>query len=131
MGEVRVQLELQNSADPAKRLEVSALVDTGAMVNWLPEAVVRELGLQEIGTATVQYADGRSERRLVCGPITLRFDGRAAVTDAVCGPPDTEPLLSVVTLERLDLMVDPVDQKLKPRHPGSSDPVLGVRRFGL
>ncbi len=77
MGEVRAHVELQNSADPTKKLEISVVVDTGAMLNWLPEATVRELGLQEIGTATVEYADGRSERGVVCGPITLRFDGRA------------------------------------------------------
>jgi predicted aspartyl protease len=127
MGEVRIRLDLENTADVQKRAAVEAIVDTGAMINWLPQRVVEALGLQAMGTLEVRFADGGIEGRTVYGPITLRIDGRFAVTDAVAGSDDTEALLGVVTLERLDLLVDPVDQKVKPRHPDRPGPVLGVR----
>jgi predicted aspartyl protease len=127
MGEVRVRLDLENTANAQKRAAVEAIIDTGAMINWLPQGVIAQLELQALGALEVRFADGRIESRTVYGPITLRIDGRFAVTDAVAGPDDTEALLGVVTLERLDLLVDPVDQKVKPRHPDRPGPVLGVR----
>jgi len=127
MGEVHVTVDLWNSADPARRTQVTALVDTGAMVNCLPEPVVRELHLEMIGTMSVQYADGRVERRSVYGPITLQLNEGIMVTDAVATPAGTDVLLSVVTLERLDLLVDPVEQRVKPRHPQYPGGLLGVR----
>ena len=128
MGETRVFIELQNSGDPTKRKRVKAIIDTGAMVNWLPKPLVRELGLQRIDTLEVHYADGRSEQRPVCGPLTMTISGRRTVTDAVCGPPGTSTLVSAVTLERLDLLVDPVKQCVKPRHPKHPKGLLPVRR---
>jgi predicted aspartyl protease len=127
VGETRIFVDLQNAAHPERRKRVKAVIDTGAMVNWLPEPLVSELGLQQIDTLEVRYADGRKEERPVCGPLLLTISGRRTVTDAVSGPPRTGALVSVVTLERLDLLVDPVEQCVKPRHPKHPKGLLPVR----
>ena len=88
----------------------------------LPQDEVEALGLPEVRKAVVKYADERTEERSVAGPgpvtVTVRVDGRAATVDCIVGPPNSEPLLGHVVLKIMDLLVDPLQQKLAPR-PGS------------
>ena len=88
--------------------------------------MVRRLGLQKIGEARVEYADGRRERRPIVAPLLVAIDGRVAVLDAVSAPARSEPLLGVLALEALDLVPDPTARHLRPRHPGRG-PLMSVK----
>ena len=119
MGEIRVQVELSNLADPSRHVTAEMLVDTGATRVGLPSGLVRRLGLRKVAEIEVEYADGRKDRRPVVAPLRIAIDGRVAVLDAVSGPAGTEPLLGVVALGALDLVPDPTTRRLKPKHPGN------------
>jgi clan AA aspartic protease len=118
MGEIRVQVELSNLADPSRRVTAEMLVDTGATRVGLPSGLVRRLGLRKVAEIEVEDADGRKDRRPVVAPLRIAIDGRVAVLDAVSGPAGTEPLLGLVALEMLDLVPDPTTRRLEPKHPG-------------
>ena len=81
MGEIKVRIELENIIDrylfmegkiqegEIKRHETEAVVDTGAVMLFLPQDVVEELGLRVLRKVVVTYADERKEERPVAGPV--------------------------------------------------------------
>lgn len=77
MGEVKVELELENAVDrelfrrqyiqesQIRSAGVQVLADSGAVMLVLPQDLVEALGLREEGKAIVTYADERKEERLL------------------------------------------------------------------
>jgi clan AA aspartic protease len=139
MGEVKVEVKLENTTDrelvlrgllkeeQVRSFNVHLIADTGAAMLVLPQDEVEALGLREIRKAVVRYADERKEERAVAGPVTVRVDGRAATVDCIVGPPNSEPLLGHVVLEIMDLLVDPLQQKLIPRPESPFLPELKLK----
>jgi len=139
MGEVKVEVKLENTTDrelvlrglltedQVRTFNIHLIADTGAVMLVLPQDEVEALGLREIRKAVVRYADERKEERPVAGPVTVRVDGRAATVDCIVGPPNSEPLLGHVVLEIMDLLVDPLQQKLVPRPESPFLPELKLK----
>ncbi len=139
MGEVRVELELENAvdremvrlgyikADQLRSLKVQAVADTGAVMLVLPQDQVEALGLREMSKVIVIYADERKEERPLAGVVTVRVDKRIANVDCVVGPPASEPLLGQVVLEIMDLLVDCARGKLVPRPESPLLPLLKLK----
>jgi clan AA aspartic protease len=139
MGEVKVEVKLENTTDrelvlrgllkeeQVRSFNVHLIADTGAAMLVLPQDEVEALGLREIRKAVVRYAHERKEERAVAGPVTVRVDGRAATVDCIVGPPNSEPLLGHVVLEIMDLLVDPLQQKLIPRPESPFLPELKLK----
>jgi len=46
----------------------------------------------------------------------VRVDGQQEFTQVVLGPPGRGPLLGAITLEEMNLAVDPVAKRLVPVH---------------
>ncbi|MCY4119396.1 MAG: retroviral-like aspartic protease family protein [Acidobacteria bacterium] len=139
MGEVVVDVELENSADRAvferghgrasdiRSSTVEAIVDTGAVMLVLPQNVVERLGMNVLRTVVVTYADERKEERPVAGPLTVRIGNRFMITECVVGPPLSQPLLGQIVLEALDLVVDCAKRTLGPRPESPDYPLLNLR----
>jgi clan AA aspartic protease len=129
VGRFHVDLELANNEDmilsksghldPSKvrRAHIPAVVDTGAVSLVLPKAVVEQLGLPQAGTVKVRYADQRRAKRDKVKNVWVKLLGREEIFSAVVEPKRPDALLGAVVLEQLDLIVDPVSQKLLPRDP--------------
>ena len=138
MGKIVVTIELTNTADALavrsgyieqsaiRRHAMPAVVDTGAVLLGLPEDVVQDLGLGDLESVTVVYADDRRGIR-VAGPVTVRVEGRAMITECVVLPPDSEALIGQIILERLDLMADCQAQRLHPRPESPLRPMLSLK----
>jgi len=139
MGEVKVEVELENAADrelvlrgylkeeERRSFKVSVLVDSGAVMLVLPQDQVEALGLREMGKAIVTYADERKEERPLAGVVTVRVGSRVASVNCVVGPPNSEPLLGQVVLEMMDLLVDCTQRKLVPRPESPFLPLLKMK----
>ncbi len=139
MGEVKVEVKLENTTDrelvlrgilteeQVRSFNIDVIADTGAVMLVLPQDEVEALGLREIRKAVVRYADERKEERAVAGPVTVRVDGRGATVDCIVGPPNSEPLLGHVVLEIMDLLVDPLQQRLIPRPESPFLPELKLK----
>lgn len=136
MGEVKVFIELENTADRMcqkrgilKENEVriyctEGLVDTGAVMLMLPQDIVEKLGLEIVRTAIVTYADERKEEIKVASPVTIKIKDRFMNTDCFVGKPLSEPLIGQVVLETLDLIVDSAKQSLTVRPESPIYPLL-------
>ena len=140
MGEVKVEVQLENAVDRGMELrgvlepekvrafKASVLVDSGAMTLVLPQEQVEALGLLEVGKVIVRYVDERKEERPVASAVTVRVGDRAATLDCVVGPPNSEPLLGQVPLEIMDLIVDCAEQKLVPRPESPFLPLIKLKK---
>ncbi len=137
MGEVRVKIKLTNAVDQAlvrrglmkpeqvRVYDADAQVDTGAVRCVLPPHVVQRLGLNDIGWRTAEYADGRLESVPLTEPFVLEAEGREEMENAlVLGD---EVLIGQTALEKLDLMVDCVNQRLIPNPAHPDQPVSKVK----
>jgi clan AA aspartic protease len=129
MGRFSVDLELANNEDmilasaghmdstKVRRARIPAVVDTGAVSLVLPKSVVEQLGLTPAGTVKVRYADQRRARRPKVKNVWLKLLGREEIFSAVVEAKRRDALIGAVVMEQLDLVVDPVSQKLLPRDP--------------
>ena len=115
MGHVQVNAEISN-ADGTRSREVEAMVDTGATYTFLPGSMLRELGIAPTRTTDFQLASGEMAQ-YTRGEAVIRINGFAQMTPVVFGDDDAEPLIGVVTLEQLELAVDPVADALIPARP--------------
>jgi len=127
MGEVRTRLVLENQSDRilaeagyldsvrVRRVELDALVDTGAVMTLLPQDVVEALGLPIDGKMIVTLANEEKIELPRARLLSLALGDRQMDTDCLVGPPQCEPLVGQLVLERLDLIVDPVKRVVSPR----------------
>jgi clan AA aspartic protease len=118
MGIARAKIKLENPTRRGlKMVEADALADTGSLFLHLPQAIQRELQLQETSKKEITTADGK---RRVCpyvGPIRVQFENRECYVGAVVL--GDEVLLGAVPMEDMDLVVIPSARKVipNPLHP--------------
>jgi predicted aspartyl protease len=137
MGEVRVQVKLINSGDEVlvrrglmtpeqvRSYTTDGLVDTGGVVSTLPLEIVDRLGLSTTGKATAQYANGSEESVDLTEVVGFVINDRRTTEEAlVLG---NEVLIGQTVLERLDLLVDPVNRQLIPNPAHPNEPVLKIK----
>jgi clan AA aspartic protease len=128
MDEVHTEITLKNGGDVVKAKEglikttevrqetVNAVVDTGAWTLVINEETRIKLGLESLGTDTVNLADGASSPCMVVGPLEVWWKNRRATCDALVLPHADEILLGAIPLEGMDIIVDPRAGELVGRH---------------
>ena len=138
MGEIVVDIELENSVDRSlyeggqrcqdeiRRALIPAIADTGAVMLALPLDIVRQLGLDYIGTTAVAYADGRREEVPIAGPVSIRIGDRRMNTDCVVVPNGVDPLIGQLIMEELDLVADCRARTLTPNPKSPDIPLLRI-----
>ena len=105
------------AADQVRRQTIPAVVDSGAAMLVLPQAVVKQLGLTLAEPITVRYADGRKARRREAEGVYVELLARHGTFTAVVEPKRDTALLGAIVLEALDLLVDCRNQCVIPRDP--------------
>ena len=95
--------------------QMEATVDTGATYTVLPTPLLRELGIAPVRKGIFEMGGGR-RIEMDIGRAWVTINGVREVTPVIFGADDTAPLLGAVTLEELQLAVDPVGQRLVPTH---------------
>jgi clan AA aspartic protease len=128
MGTVYAEISLKNATDvnnarrgimvekEVRGMEVRALVDTGSGSLVINEAVRQRLGLVIEGLRQAELADGGRQVYQVTEPVRIQWKDRDTVCRALVLPGAEEILLGAIPLEDMDLVVDPVGQKLKGAH---------------
>ena len=106
MGLVYSSLTLSNPINPdLKSIEVSSLVDTGALFLCIPEHIAIQLQLKELEKREVTIADGSKRLCSYVGPIKIQFENRSCFTGAlVIGD---AVLLGAIPMEDMDLVIQP------------------------
>ncbi len=106
MGITYADLRLANQSRPdLEEIDVSAVVDTGALHLCIPEHVAMQLQLTPLKQREVQTADGKSHLVDYVAPIKISLLGRECVTGAlVLG---NQVLLGAIPMEDMDLIIEP------------------------
>ena len=132
MGRVVIEITVENlddlhaarkgaiTPDKVRRVTISdALVDTGATYLSLPAYVIRELGLSKAFTKRVMTSRGPADAD-VYDAIWLTIQGRSCTLDVMEVSDGVPALVGQLPLEHLDLVVDPMRQKVigNPAHGG-------------
>ncbi len=100
-----------SSMDDQQSLDIEATVDTGAFYTTLPARLLRDLGIEPMGSRRFLLADGRRVE-MEYGQAWATIDGESVVTIVVFRDENAPPLLGAYTLEGLALAVDPSSQRL-------------------
>jgi clan AA aspartic protease len=98
-------------------VEVSCLVDTGALHLCITEAHAIQLKLEEFEKRPVTFADGSVRQIPYVGPVKVDWQGRVSFTGAmVMG---NQCLLGAIPMEDMDIMVHPSRHCViaNPEHP--------------
>lgn len=131
MGLVYAEIELSNGGDAylvrkklipetdLKSVRLNALVDTGAYMLSINEAVRAQLDVPFIQKQISQLADDTLIEVDIVGPIEVRFENRLTTCNAVVLPGEAEVLLGSIPMEDMDVIIEPKLQKLmvNPKHP--------------
>jgi len=124
MGHVYADITLENCIDAAlarqggiplekvRKVGVRALVDSGAMTLTINGDIARQLGLEVQKRQEVVLADGSFRKCDYAGPVYIHFENRIACCLALILPGADEVLLGVIPLEEMDVIIDPINQKL-------------------
>ena len=113
MGTFTAKFKIAPLAKPDSQVEVEGHVDTGAAYPFVPESVLRSVGIVPTSEKTFVLADG-TRRIFTVGEVRFTYDGGSAPCLVVFAPDGTEPLFGALALESLGLDVDPVARTLKP-----------------
>ncbi len=131
MGRVTVTLRLTNLGDllmsqrgllpddRVRRMDIEALVDTGATLVCLPPEAIATLGLARQQRRQARTANGVVEH-WIHEPVHVELMDREADVGVMELPEGTPALLGYIPLELMDLVVSPKEQKVigNPAHDG-------------
>jgi clan AA aspartic protease len=120
MGKVIERIRLTDVSDPARTVEVDAVIDTGATMLVIPMNMVQRLGVQKFRDVRVRHANNTSEAKEIYGIVTVEIRGRTGHFDVFAEAEGSQPLVGQIVLEQLDLVVDPRNRCLAP-NPASPD----------
>jgi clan AA aspartic protease len=135
MGSVQAEITLKNGGDivlarkgyiterDIRSFDITALVDTGATTLVIGEDMRKKLGLAIVGTRTVTLAGGSKAYCDVAEPVQICWKDRTSLIRPWVMPDEEEILLGVIPLEEMDLIVDPINQKLVGAH---GDEMMGM-----
>jgi len=111
MDFIETTVTLSNPSNPnLAPMQVSALVDTGALHLCIPEHIALQLQLNELEKREVILADGKRQLCAYCGPVKVTFQNRSCfVGTLVLGD---SVLLGAILMEDMDLVVQPAQRKV-------------------
>ena len=129
MGYVYAEIQLTNEDDLAfqrrgwaaeneiRRVTTKALVDSAAYDLIINQETQERLQLPVLGKRFVKLADESVLEVDVVGPVEVRFETRATTVRALILPDTEEVLLGAIPLEGLDVIIDPLRERLLVNPP--------------
>ena len=133
MGYVYADIQLTNEDDLAfkrrgwaaeaeiRRVRTKALVDSGAYDLIINEEIQNQLNLPVLGKRTIKLADETLLDVDIVGPVEVRFEDRATTVRALLLPDTEEVLLGAIPLEGLDVIIDPLRERLLVNPPETTN----------
>ena len=99
-----------------RAVTLDAMPDTGAWTLIINEDTRQKLGLAVVKMVDSSLADGATAQYGLSEPVEIRWKDRDISVQAVVIPDSKDILLGALTLEGMDLYVDPVNQRLAGVH---------------
>jgi len=136
MGYVYADIQLTNEDDLAfqrrgwaaeaeiRRVTTRALVDSGAFDLIINEEIQEKLNLPVLGKRAVRLADETLLEVDIVGPVEVRFEDRSTTVRALLLPGTEEVLLGAIPLEGLDVIIDPLRERLLVNPPETTNSLI-------
>jgi len=112
MGLTHVTVTVRNIRDPDRAYSALFLVDTGAYDSLIPAEGAEALGVEPVGIAECELADG-TPQKFPFAICQIEFMGEITGGRVLMGANGIEPILGVTALESVGISVDPRTQTLK------------------
>lgn len=110
MGLCYAEMKIARPDGKVEPVHVTAMADTGSVHMIITPEIADHLELEELEKRSVTLADGNKKEVSYVGPIQVSFEDRSCFTGAlVMG---NEPLLGAIPMEDMDLVVQPLAQKV-------------------
>ena len=106
--------------DQIRRVRATALVDSGASTLIVPRSLAGLLSLRTRDDVETEFTNGEILKAEVVGPLEVHFQNRIATVDAVVAEAETEVLLGAISMQRMDVLIDPKRERLMV-NPSSPD----------
>jgi len=111
MGHVEVEVGV-GDLEGGKIMRTKALVDAGAILTIIPEDLANRLGLKRVGEKVkVVTASGFEELEL--SHALIEIGSKRRITPVLISNKIDRVIIGVVTLEAMQLRVNPVTEKLE------------------
>ena len=112
MGTFLTKLRFANVNDPARSVELEAMVDTGATYSWISRSTLESIGASPMRKMGFRTISGLIERQMA--GVLVVFDGQTATDNVVVAEPGDLEVIGAFTLEALGVAADVVQQRLVP-----------------
>ncbi|MDR0668670.1 MAG: aspartyl protease family protein [Treponema sp.] len=99
-----------------RKMTIEAMPDTGAWTLVINEDTRQKLGLVIEETSESSLADGTIDTYAVTEGVKIQWKNRSTILPAIVVPGAKDILLGALPLEAMDLMVDPVRERLVGVH---------------
>ena len=128
MGHVNTRITLKNLDDikqakkglikepEIRQATIDVMVDTGATTLIINEKLFQQLGLDVMAEREITLANDEKEMCKITEPLEIHWENRFVAMSALVVKDASDFLLGVLPLEGMDLMVDPINQKLVGIH---------------
>lgn len=113
MGLTYVAVKVANPADPARSVEETFMVDSGAVYSLVPRQKLNQIGIVPHSRRKFILANGEEIEREM-GTAIFEYHGQRSDSLVVFGEEGDSPLLGATTLEGFGLILDPFRRELKP-----------------
>ena len=113
MGLTHIKVRIANPAKPKRAIDLTFLVDSGAVYSVIPAALLRKLGVKPHSKRTFILADGSEITRKI-GDVLFGLNGRKGAAPVIFGEKQDSTLLGSVSLEALGMALDPMKRELRP-----------------
>ncbi len=106
-GDIELHRHGYIKKDLIKKVNITALVDSGAYMMCINEHIKNQLDLIKIGTSEAEMADGTIAQVDVVGPLIINFKNRTTSCNAAVLPGESEVLLGSIPMEDMDVVLVP------------------------
>ena len=113
MGITRIQFTVAHPIEVDRSAEVELPVDTGAVISFVPRAILESLGIPRQSRRAFRLANGQTIERDVGGAL-FGWNGYTSIAPVAFAELGDASLLGVTALEAMGLEVDPTTRRLKP-----------------
>lgn len=113
MGVTTVKIKVKKNREGRRSRMVEFLVDSGAVYSVVAAKVLKELGCRPYRQKDFYLADGSKVTRKI-GDAYFEYSGVGGPSPVIFGEKDDRSLPGVMTLEALELVLDPFKRELRP-----------------
>lgn len=113
MGLTSKKLIVKKNYESEESVEISFLVDSGAVFSLVPGKFLDELGIKPHRKVDFSLADGTLISRRV-GDAYFELNGEGGAAPVIYGEEGDDPLLGATTLKSLELVLNPFTRELYP-----------------